>query len=338
MSDLYEPVRLPKIWTEWSMHRASAPLTHWKRHGGIMPPSPSESETMSKAFYKYMTYNTAKIVLENQTLRWTTPATLNDPYDIQFDLRIDFDREKVLKNALEKQWRVFTGELKGYPGNPISVMMDKLRPYLRQMPKDFFMEKMEAGIKKSFEALDKNIQQTRQITREKLSTCKILCLTDSPTNQLMWAYYADSNKGVVLQFQNELGESSPYQLAKQVSYTSDMPMLFEEDELSDFLAGLTNFDQKKPTDALIYTKSDAWKHESEWRIFAGSGRSKTAPHEDKAFGSRELTGAVFGCRMPPEQKTALSLIITNLYPHAEILQAAPANHSFQLELSPFNEA
>lgn len=298
--------------------------------------NPSEPETMPKAFYKYMTYNTAKIVLENQTLRWTTPATLNDPYDIQFDLRIDFDRDKVLKNALDKQWKVFSGELTAYPGNPLSVIMDLLRPYLREMPKELFIEKMEAGIKKSFAELDKKIQQTRQITREELSTCKILCLTDSPTNQLMWAYYADSNKGVVLQFQDEPGESSPYQLAKKVSYMPDIPMLFEEDELSDFLAGLTIFDPSKRTEALIYTKSEAWKHESEWRISAGHGRSKFAPHEDKAFGSRELTGAIFGCRMPPEQKSALSSIIMDLYPHVEIFQAVPANHSFQLELSSFN--
>jgi hypothetical protein len=114
-------------------------------------------------------------------------------------------------------------------------------------------------------------------------------------------------------------------------------MLFEEDELSDFLAGLVTFDTAKRINSLIYTKSEAWKHENEWRIFAGDGRNKFAPHEDRKFGARELTAAVFGCRMPLEQKTALSLTIKRLYPHAEIFQAAPANHSFQLELLPFRE-
>ncbi|WP_124355921.1 DUF2971 domain-containing protein [Pseudomonas chlororaphis] len=154
----------------------------------------------------------------------------------------------------------------------------------------------------------------------------------------MWAYYADSNKGVVLRFQDEAGADSPYRTARQMSYKRDIPMLFEEDELSDFLAGLVIFDQTKRIDALIYTKSDAWQHENEWRIFAGDGREKHAPYEDIAFGARELTGIVFGCRMPLEQQETLKNIIERRYPHAEILRAAPADHSFQLELHPYKPA
>lgn len=291
---------------------------------------------MPEAFYKYMTYSTAKIVLENQTLRWSTPATLNDPYDIQFDLRINFDRDAVLMDALEKLWKVFSGELIGHPDSQMTVAIDLLRPYIQGMSKRRFTTEMAEGIKKSFAALDRNINQTRQITREELSTGKVLCLTDTPISQLMWAYYADSNKGVALRFQDEPGADSPYQMAKKISYMADIPMLFEENELSDFLAGLVTFDPAKRINKLIYTKSDAWRHENEWRIFTGDGRDKNAPHEDRIFGSRELTGIVFGCRMPLEQKTALSVIIKRAYTHAEILQAVPVNHSFQLEIRPFN--
>lgn len=293
---------------------------------------------MPEAFYKYMTYSTANIVLENQTLRWSTPATLNDPYDIQFDLRINFDRNKVLRDTLDKLWKVHLGELRGHPENRMTAAFELMRPALKGIPKKIFMRDMEAGIRKSFAAMDKNIHQTYRDTRDQLSTTKILCLTDSPINQLMWAYYADSNRGAVLRFQDEPGADSPYKTAKKMSYMKDIPMLFEEDELSDFLSGLTNFDQVKRINTLVYTKSDAWKHESEWRIFSGNGRNKNAPHEDVKFGAKELTGVVLGCRMPLDQRAALSLTIKRLYPHAEILQATPANHSFQLELSPYIEA
>ncbi|SEU04666.1 Protein of unknown function [Pseudomonas sp. NFR09] len=291
---------------------------------------------MTKVFYKYMPYSTASIVLENQTLRWSTPATLNDPYDIQFDLQINFDRNKVLRNTLEKLWKVFIGELTGHPENKMTSAINIMRPALKGIPKKNFMRQMEEGIKQSFSAIDKKIHRTYCETREHLATTKILCLTDSPTNQLMWAYYADSNKGVVLRFEDEPGADSPYCTAKKMSYMHDIPKLFENDELSDFLAGLVTFDQEKRVNSLIYTKSDAWKHESEWRIFAGDGRDKNAPYEDKKFGSKELTGVVFGCRMPLDHKIALSQTITHSYPHAEIFQATPANHSFQLELSPLD--
>jgi hypothetical protein len=293
---------------------------------------------MPEAFYKYMTYSTANIVLENQTVRWSTPATLNDPYDIQFDLRINFDRNKVLRDTLEKLWKVHIGELRGDPENKMSAAFDLMRPYLKDIPKKVFMHNMERGVRESFAVMDKNIHQTYRATRDQLSTTKILCLTDSPINQLMWAYYADSNRGAVLRFQDEPGADSPYKTAKEMSYMKDIPMLFEEDELSDFLSGLITFDQAKRINTLIYTKSDAWKHESEWRIFSGDGRNKNAPHEDVKFGAKELTGVVLGCRMPLDQRAALSLSVKRLYPHAEILQATPADHSFQLEISPYIDA
>lgn len=292
---------------------------------------------MPEAFYKYMTYSTADIVLKNQTLRWSTPATLNDPYDIQFDLGINFDREKVLHHALEKLWKAYTGELIGHPNNQMSAAISLMRPMLLGISKEKFTQNMEKGIKQTFSIFDENAKKLHKITRAHLSTSKILCLTDSPINQLMWAYYADSNKGVALRFQDEPEKNSPYQLAKKMSYMPDIPRLFEDDELSDFLAGLVFFDSAIRIKKLVYTKSDAWAHENEWRIFAGDGRDKFAPYEDKTFGARELTGAIFGCRMPQDQKKELSITIKNLYPHVEILQATPANHSFQLELSPFKE-
>lgn len=290
---------------------------------------------MPESFFKYTTYTTAKIVLENQTLRWSTPATLNDPYDIQFNLQINFDRTKVLQDSLDKLWKAFTGELAGHPQSRMTAALNLMRPLLQGIPKEHFMQQMEDGVKQSFASMDKNILETYRLTREQLATTKILCLTDSPTNQLMWAYYADSNKGVALRFQDEVGADSPYRTARQMSYKRDIPMLFEEDELSDFLAGLSIFDQVKRIDTLIYTKSDAWKHENEWRIFAGDGREKHAPFEDIAFGARELTGVVYGCRMPPEQQDILHNLIADRYPHAEIMRAVPADHSFQLELHPY---
>ncbi len=290
---------------------------------------------MPDALYKYMGYQTASIVLENRTLRWSTPATLNDPYDIQFDLRIDFNQKKVLEDTLNKLWKVYSGELKSHPENQITPIISLMREHLKELPKKTFLSNLEEAILQSFKILDNNIQQTYKETRLQLSTTKILCLADSPTNQLMWAYYADSNKGVALRFQDELGADSPYSTAVQMSYLQHIPMLFEESELSDFLSGLIVFDQKKRIQSLIYTKSDAWKHEGEWRIFAGDGRNKEAPFEDIKFGAKELTGVILGCRMPPYQRATISETVKRLYPHAELLHANPVNHSFQLELTPY---
>lgn len=287
---------------------------------------------MPDAFYKYMSSSTAKIVLENQTLRWTTPATLNDPYDIQFNLRIDFDREKVTRDALEKLWKAYKGELLCAEDNTMADIIQLYREKLPDITKSFFTEGLAKGIAESFQVLDAGIVTTNDFVRQRLSTTKILCLTDSPTNQLMWAYYADSSKGVVMRFEMEPGADSPYSTAKPVRYRENIPSLFSEDELSDYLAGLTNFDKQRRVDDLIYTKSLAWAHEREWRINSGDGRDKQAPHEDKVFGSKELTGVIFGCRMPDNERAIFEDLVKSLYPHTEILQAHTIDSKYELEI------
>jgi hypothetical protein len=54
-----------------------------------------------KHFYKYTTAETAKTVLQNGTLRWSSPSLFNDPFDVQFDLHTEYDRNKVAERAMQ---------------------------------------------------------------------------------------------------------------------------------------------------------------------------------------------------------------------------------------------
>jgi len=287
---------------------------------------------MPEAYYKYMSYSTAEIVLKNQTLRWTTPATLNDPYDIQFDLRIDFDRKAALELTIEKFWEIIQGKVQCSINSPMHTVTPILKLRYKDHSKEDFTLAITDGILESFASLEKNITRTREDTRAILSSVKILCLTDSPDNQLMWAYYADSNKGIVLKFENVAELDSPYKTAKPINYSNEVPMLFDEEGISNTLTGLTRTDPHEIFNTLLYTKSAAWSHEREWRICSGDGRNKDAPHEDIRFGSRELTGVIFGCRTPNDHKHLLSEIVKKSYPHAQLLQAAPISHSYELEI------
>ena len=262
--------------------------------------------------------------------------TLNDPYDIQFDLRAEFDRVKVTKEALEKMWGAYKGEYVCAKENEMGQMIQRVRAISPNIDKRFFFQKMSAGIAECFRVMDDQIVGLNDFVRTHLSTSKILCLTESPINQLMWAYYADSNRGAVLQFEQEPGADSPYAMAKEVLYREEIPSIFYENELSDFLAGLITFDQQRRVDDLIYTKSVAWKHEREWRIYSGDGRDKNAPHEDIKFGRNELTGIILGCRMPEAHRSKLAALANHFYPNAKILQASTMNHRYELELKETN--
>jgi hypothetical protein len=72
--------------------------------------------------YKYMSRQTGRVVLANRTLRWSTPRTLNDPYDVQFDLHIDVDREAVRAASLDKMWDAFYGNAPAPVGNRFGAL------------------------------------------------------------------------------------------------------------------------------------------------------------------------------------------------------------------------
>lgn len=90
-----------------------------------------------KLFYKYMGAETAHIVLTNQTPRWSTPGTLNDPYDMQFDLRYDIDRNIVRRMVLEKLWEAYRGA-PVMVGNVLGVLMQVIRAKVPDMSREQF--------------------------------------------------------------------------------------------------------------------------------------------------------------------------------------------------------
>ena len=60
-------------------------------------------------FFKYMSEGTAKIVLKNRTLRWSTTSQLNDPFEMQFDLSLKADKALVKERVLEQLWALYSG-------------------------------------------------------------------------------------------------------------------------------------------------------------------------------------------------------------------------------------
>jgi len=58
-------------------------------------------------FYKYTDINTARLILQNKTWRWSSPSLFNDPFDTQsilcFDCEEDLFRETLCKEIEERK-------------------------------------------------------------------------------------------------------------------------------------------------------------------------------------------------------------------------------------------
>jgi hypothetical protein len=284
-------------------------------------------------FYKYMSVGTGRAVLMNKTLRWSTPGILNDPFDIQFDLNFEINRAVVKTATLQKLWDAYNGhEIR--IGNALGVLMAAFRQSAPGWTREKFERELALPLEESFDKGEARLPEINAQVREQMARSKVLCLTTTFDNMLMWAHYAEAHQGLVLRFRNIPELDSPYRMARPIQYLENMPVLMDDEFISDMLSGRISFDPASIMNRLIYTKSSDWAYENEWRIFSGGGRNRDAPYEDCPFGARELDAVIFGCRMSGENKNELIALARNLYPHTQFFQMRQKAAAFKLEMVP----
>lgn len=84
--------------------------------------------------YKYVAPSTARTIISTKTLRWSSPMTLNDPFDMQFAFQFRVNQAKAIAMALEKGWQHHYGALLDRPLNElehISAESNRGFPILR---------------------------------------------------------------------------------------------------------------------------------------------------------------------------------------------------------------
>ncbi|MCA7937581.1 DUF2971 domain-containing protein [Burkholderia cepacia] len=82
---------------------------------------------------------------------------------------------------------------------------------------------------------------------------RVYCLSPDPLIQLMWAHYGDNHRGVALEFDARAGQMLS---AFRVDYSSDYPTVrvYDAEENAALVP--------------IFTKSDVWAYENEYRLIA----------------------------------------------------------------------
>ena len=271
--------------------------------------------------FKFMTAATAKVVLEHRTLRWSTPRMFNDPFDVQFDLRIEVDKAEVRRLTLQKLWDDHYGPAPAPPGNPFGHMIHAVRGRFPKWSREEFEANFGSPIEEGIERGLASVPRLHEETREQMRNSKILCLTSSPENILMWTHYAGQHSGVALRFRDVPEMDSPWKEAKPVNYVDEIPLLADNEALSNIMSGRQSFDMPTMINRLVYTKSTAFAYEQELRLYSGAGRNPDADFEDLGFHHLELDAVIFGSRTPPNDRAEILGLLNQGYPHAEILQA-----------------
>jgi hypothetical protein len=266
-----------------------------------------------KHLFKYCTLDTAKIVLKTCKLRWSRPTLFNDLFDGQFDLRTIDNEEALQPRILERLWEFANNPEKFQPANGFGVLHKWGAPAFVAMGKEAYFESMADAVLQGIEHGKKSLPKFFEEIRQHVARSKIICLSEDPLSPSLWGHYADSGRGMVLEFCTIPLLDSPYSVAKKVQYVDEPPLLYDEDFLVDQMSGLQTYDGAAILEKMLFVKHSEWRTEKEWRIVSGDGRNPEADYEDIGFHQMELCGVLVGPRVTARQVDDIRRLLKGRY-------------------------
>lgn len=160
----------------------------------------------------------------------------------------------------------------------------------------------------------------------------VFCSTTDNNNLLMWAHYADHHRGAVIEYTPNVEKDSVFLASKPVQYSKERPLPYKD--ASAMIDGLVmNPDEaiKDIVDRLVYTKSDEWQYEQEYRLFVPF---MLKPEQDFAtleFHTEELTTIYFGCRMNDEEIKEIKDMANEINPTVKFFKSVISSKAYRVE-------
>ncbi|HEY6436324.1 MAG TPA: DUF2971 domain-containing protein, partial [Ignavibacteriaceae bacterium] len=230
--------------------------------------------------------------LKNGSIRFSTPKSLNDPFELKPQVSASKISEIISKSipaALHHK-----------------INLEKIN------------EDLTLRIYKGMEELG------------------ILCLTESDENLLMWAHYANSHQGFVVEFDEKndffkcrYNNDNPVGRLTRVKYTDTRPVI-----------DLTNIEVVKSLPETIITKSKEWSYEQEWRfVLPIKNADKIIKNGSEIiylfnYQKSSIKSITFGCMTSKEKKSEIIEIIksSHEYKNTIIKEARIDKKSFKINI------
>jgi hypothetical protein len=278
-----------------------------------------------------MSADTAKIVLRNGTLRWSSPVLFNDPFDVQFDLHIEYDRQRVAERAMQAIVDGYMGRTPIDPKNDLGILLKFMRDNAPGLTEEKLREKLGPGFFEGMDRAEKLIPETHEKFRAVVADMKLLCLSEVYDSILMWAHYGREHTGAVLELKCVAQLDSAWGAARPVRYEKNMPLLIDEDKLVAMMSGVGVLADDRLFENSVFVKAAEWSYEKEWRL-AGF-RDKAKLTEDFGFSPEELSGVYLGCRMSDADKKEIIGIVAEGFPNAAVHEGKKSHRRFAVEFT-----
>lgn len=276
--------------------------------------------------YKYFHPNRTD-VLENGIIRYSSPIVLNDPFELK----------PYIADLLPKKF--LNSNFKSDLTKTITKLHADLPAEIQQkLPIEALLMLAKNDAPKLRQIFNINLNKARDIYQNKMEDvfCRmigILCLTETPDNLLMWAHYADSHQGFVIEFDashpyfdRRIRPEDDFRHLRKVIYNNERPnmVLSELDSFAPFL-----------------TKGIEWSYESEWRVMDHLenasqiiGEGPTAFHLFE-YPKSAVKRVILGCKISESKSEEIIQIIKNSkdYQHVACVRAQIHKSKYALTFS-----
>lgn len=246
-------------------------------------------DKLPKLFYKYRMFDPKGYGIQlasNGTVYFPSATRLNDPFETRFipnSQLLELDGDKLIAFLITVSKRQF--------------------PYATKEKID---ELVELGLeqKKRFENNDPKAMQACMETQNKFG---IFSMSTDPFSIPMWSYYGKNHTGMCIGLRTDLLGIHQRSLVKknkllvlhEVNYSNDLPKVCVDMRPDGFT------DQElKELELTLYTKSNSWAHENEYRLVFHNYANKTY-----TFGSEIVAEIILGVDVSDSN---IDLLLKNL--------------------------
>jgi len=291
-------------------------------------------------FYKYMKFDTAKIVLTTRRVRWKTPLEFNDMFDVPREIDLGFTPEQARDALTERFVRLIEQpDLIDPSWNPrLKLMLDMVKKGTSEKRKSLVEHLRRAVPEMGQEMLDRmrtGLEEVKVFWRNRLPELRVFCLSETNSNEVMWTHYAENNRGAVLEFRCIDELDSYFLLAEKVEYLDSLPPIATAVNAAEcFVSGRKLFEPKELYDKYLHTKKAKWEYEQEWRIFTFADDDDTGSYTDMKFNPQELAAIYVGAAMSAQNVEEVKRLLVGDFAHVRLHKCVPDYEGRQLKFEP----
>lgn len=278
-------------------------------------------------------------ILNSQSLRWSAPHLLRDPFELHYRSTADFTPETLLKAVIKEAISMLFGarEPSGKSNRIVAAIA-------RWREEERFASEEEADavlnqllgqmLSQQQPQIDQYLSEWQQFAR----AVRICCFCDKPSNQTAWRVYADNHQGIALKF--SAGEDSALADPRRVSYSQQPPEITTKAEQVGVLYGKNTPPTRESFIDKLLSKNRECSQEREWRCFelAKGDQSEDDQlwYNDKTFKANELKALYLGLGISASDRDTVLDLMHKHFRNTRIFQAVTQAGSYDVDFVQVN--